>query len=439
MKIKHIVLASTILVSVSAFAQKDELKALKKIYGKEEIKGNDLTEYKSLVAKVGPLATEEADKVYAAFYKTMLPILEVNAIDPTQTAQMQATLARVLSPKAVSDLAAGLNATLDYEKKAGKKIYTDDINETITSFKPQFIDYALALGRADKNKEAAEVLYAIYQMDVKDQDMLFYAASSAVNAQEYDKALEYYSELKRLNYTGEGKVYFATNKADNKEENFGANKSLRDISVSTGSHSKPREEKIPSKRPEIYKNIALIYLQQGKNKEAISAIQEAKTVSPGDKTLASTEMEIYLKMNDYDTYSKLVNEALANDPNNVQMNFNLGVISNKANKVEDAEKYFKKVIEIDPNYIDAYLSLSAVLLKPDDKIVEEMNKLGTSDKDNKRYEVLKSQRQKLFNSVMPYLEKAHQLDPKNEDVKNNLKSVYNFLELTEKVKALKAE
>ncbi len=283
------------------------------------------------------------------------------------------------------------------------------------------------------------MLYSVYQMDTKDQDMLFYAASSAVVAQDYDKALEYYNELKKQNYTGEGKLYFATSKIENKEESFGANKILRDASVTTGSHIKPREEKIPSKKPEIFKNIALIYVQQGKNTEAIAAVEEAKLANPGDKTLAATEMDIYLKMKDFGTYSKLVNEALTNDPNNVELIYNLGVISSNANKLEEAEKYFKRAIEIDPNHLNAYLSLYAVLLKPDIKIVEEINKLGTSDKDNKRYEVLKSQRQKLFNTVMPYLEKAHQLDPKDEEVKSNLKSVYNFLELTDKVKALKAE
>ena len=39
MKIKQIIIAGTLLVSVASFAQKDELKALKKIYAKDEIKG----------------------------------------------------------------------------------------------------------------------------------------------------------------------------------------------------------------------------------------------------------------------------------------------------------------------------------------------------------------------------------------------------------------
>ena len=132
MKIKHIVLATTMMVTLSTFAQKDELKSLKKIYAKDEIKANDVEEYKALVTKLEPLATEESDKIYAGFYKVMIPILELSALDKTMTPlQIQMQITKSINPKTISDLAVGLNATLDYEKKTGKKIYTDDINETI--------------------------------------------------------------------------------------------------------------------------------------------------------------------------------------------------------------------------------------------------------------------------------------------------------------------
>ena len=65
-----------------------------------------------------------------------------------------------------------------------------------------------------------------------------------------------------------------------------------------------------------------------------------------------------------------------------------------------------------------------------------MNNLGVSAKDQKQYDVLKAERQKLFNKAMPVLEKAYELDPTNEVVKSNLKSVYSFLELNDKVKAM---
>jgi tetratricopeptide (TPR) repeat protein len=439
MKIKHIVLASTILVSVSAFAQKDELKALKKIYAKEEIKGNDLAEYKALVAKVQPLATEEGDKIYADFYKAMTPILESMAIDKTMTPiQIQAAFMKFANSKAIADLVAGLNATLDYEKKTGKKIYTDDINETITSFKPQLVGIAVDYGNAKQYKEAGAILYAIYQLDKKDQDKLFYAASYAVNGQDYDKALDYYYQLKALNYTGEGTIFWARNKASNQEETF-PTRNERDVFIKTGTHEKPRDEKLESKRGEIYKNIALILVQQGKTDEAKAAVAEARKANPSDDSLLLTELDLYLKIKDYDTYTKLVNEALEKNPTNIDLLYNLGVISSDRGKLDEAEKYYKKALEIDPNYFNANLNLAELKLRADEKWVTEMNKLGTSDKDNKRYEVLKAERDKNFKAVLPYLEKAYELEPTNDAAKKTLLSVYNALEMTDKYKALKAK
>ncbi|WP_309613004.1 tetratricopeptide repeat protein [Flavobacterium sp.] len=439
-KIKHIILASAILVSVSSFAQKEELKKLKKIYEKEEIKGNDLTEYKALVNKVEPLATEEGDKIYAAFYKAMVPVLESNAIDKTMTPQqLQMAYAKLVTPKAISDLAVGLNATLDYEKKSSKKVYTDDIKETIAAFKPTFIDVAIALADAKQYKLASEVLYGAYQLDKSDQDNLFYAASYSANAEDLDTALEYYYELKRLKYTGERSIYFAFNTTSKVEENFGDNKNLRDLAIKAGSHTKPREEKIPSKAGVVYKNIALILVQKGKVDEARAAVAEARKANPEDSGLILTEAELYLQIKDYETYTRLVNEALQKDPTNVDLVYNLGVISTNANKLEDAEKYYKRAIEIDPNYFNALLNLSELLLRADEKFVTEMNKLGTSEKDNKRYEVIKAERNKNFKSVLPYLEKAVELKGDNDAAKKTLLSVYNALEMTDKYKALKAK
>mgnify|MGYP003599394938 CR=1 FL=1 len=452
MKIKQIIIASSLLVSVASFAQKDELKALKKIYAKEEIKGADLVQYKALVAKLEPLATEEADKVYAGFYKSMTPILESLAIDKTMPPiQQQMAMAKLVSPKAISDLAVGLNTTLDYEKKSGKKVYTDDILETVTSFKPEFLNYAVALEKQGKIKESSQVLYAVYQLDKKDQENLYYAAGYAVNANDYDSALKYYQELKDLNYSGEKTLYFAKNVASNQEEFFNT-KNERDNLVKLKTHTLPREEKIPSKRGEIYKNIAVILLQKDKNEEAKAAIADARKANPNDVSLIVTEADLYYKLKDTETYKRLVNEALAKNPNDASLVFNLGVVSNSSNQFEEAKKYYTKAIELDPNFIDAYLNLADNILKPDSKLVEDINKLGssTSDKDLKKYQALTVERKKIFTEVMPVYEKALELSekldqsiPANKEqtnvIKSNLKTVYSFLELSEKSKALKAK
>ena len=194
-----------------------------------------------------------------------------------------------------------------------------------------------------------------------------------------------------------------------------------------------------------------------------------------------TEANLYLDTKDYDTYKKLITEVLAQSPNDADLVFNLGVISynakkaaetsveealaaslkaTKSGKLEEskvftkaandaiqlsknsgleAETYYKRAIEIKPDYVNAYLNLAILKLDADKKLFDEMQKLGNSDKDNKRYEVLKKQREVVFTSALPYLEKASELDGTNEEVKGTLLSVYRALEMTEKAKALKAK
>lgn len=435
LRIKHIVLASALLVYVSSFAQKDELKTLKKIYAKDIPNANDIVEYKTNVAKLQTLAIEEGDKIYANFYKSMLPILEVTSLGATVTPLQ---IANAYSLKAITDLAMSLNATLDYEKKVGKKVYTDDIIETISTTKPTLVNIAVGLVDNKKYKEAADVLNAVYLLDKKDQDKLFYAANYAQNGLDYDKSLEYYYQLKALNYSGAGVVYWATNKASKKEETF-ASKEQRDLFIKAGTHEKARDEKLESKRGEIYKNIALLLIEKGKVDDAKAAISEAKKENPNDSSLLLTEADLYLKVNDIPNYQRLITEAIEKDPNNYVLYFNLGVTSSNANNLVDAEKYYKKAIEIKPDYVDAYLNLSELKLRADEKLVTEMNKLSTSDKDNKRYDAIKAEREKNFKSVLPYLEKAVELQGDNDAAKKTLLSVYNALEMTDKYKALKAK
>lgn len=435
MKIRHVLLASAILASVSSFAQKDELKKLKKIYEKTSPNVTDVAEYKATLEKLGPLATEEADKVYYNFFKGMTPVVQAMSYGPTIT---QAQIASNYSLKTVTDLIGAINETLDYEKKVGKKVYTDDINKKIASIKAGIVSVAIGYGDQKKYKEAAEVLYSVYQLDKKDQDKLFYAASYAFNGGDYDKALQYYTELKDANYSGEGMSYLAVNKASGKEETFNS-KDERDLFIKAGTHEKPRNEKIASKRGEIYKYIAYILIEKGRVEEAKAAVEEAKKSNPNDESLLMTEADVYLKMNDYASYDRIINQVLAKDPNNVVLHFNLGVTNANAGKLEQAEKYYIRALELDPTYFDALINLSELRLRADAKIVDQMNKLGTSEKDNKRYEVLKADREKNFKFLLPYLEKAVELKPDDEAVKKTLLSIYNALEMTDKAKALKAK
>jgi tetratricopeptide (TPR) repeat protein len=114
-------------------------------------------------------------------------------------------------------------------------------------------------------------------------------------------------------------------------------------------------------------------------------------------------------------------------------------LSYNAKNNADAEKYYLRAIQIKPDYVNAYLNLAILKLDADKKLFDEIQKLGNSEKDNKRYEVLKKQREVVFKEALPFLEKATELDPANKEVKSTLLSVYRALEMTDKAKELKAK
>lgn len=436
MKIRYALLASVMLTSVGAFAQKSELKTLKKIYDKDEVSAKDISEYNAAISSAESLIgnAADADKVYFQYYKSIMPMLPMGL---PENRQNPANVLKTWTPAVIQNIATASADVLEFEKSSGKKILTDDINDMVAMFKPMLLNAAIAAGNAGKNKEAGQILYSVYKLDTNDVDNLYYAASYAVNAQDYDNALKYYSELEKLNYSGETMSYFATNLANDKEEVF-ASKAERDRMITLKTHKGARQEKEPSKRGEIYKNVALILVQQNKINEAKAAIDKAIGENPDDASLMLTKADLFLQLKDTEGYKRVIGEILAKNPNDADLNFNLGVIAMQANNMIDAKKQFERVLEIDPNYTNAHINLAGIVLRGDKQLVDEINGLGTSAADNKKYDLLKKKRADMFRTVLPHLEKAHQLEPKNELVIDNLLSTYGVLEMTDKYKALKA-
>lgn len=421
MKSKYVILASALLISVATFAQKNELKEADKVLKKGEAQAalTILQGAESLIANA-------ADAEKAQFF-----FLKGNAL-------LALANKNVDTDKNLSLAAAAYQELIATEKASGKSKYSAEAATSIITIKNKLINSSIADSKADKHLESASKLYDAYLLDKKDTVYLYYAASTYVSAKNYDKALELYDVLKKLNYSGKGTNYLAVSKINGEEVGF-ATAAERDKVVKLGTHEKPRTEQIESKRGEIYKNIALILVQNGKVEEAKKAIADARVANPDDTSLTLTEANLYLETKDFEKYKKLISEVLEKNPNDEGLIFNLGVISGNAGNYVDAEKYYLRAIAIKPDYINAYLNLAIIKLDADKKIVDEINKLGNSEKDNKRYEALKKQREVLFKNALPYLEKATELDPSNKEVKTTLLSVYRALEMTDKAKELKAK
>ena len=421
MKSKYAILASAFLISVASFAQKDQIKAAEKA-----LKGGNSLEAVSILQGAESLIPNATDAEKAQYF-----FVKGNALLDLANKKVEEGKNLSLAAKAYQDLLA-------VEKDSGKDKYSSQATTSILDIKYKLLNSAIADSKTEKYAEGAEKLYDAYLLDKKDTLNLYYAASTYVNAKNFDAALKLYIELKDLNYSGKGVNYLAMNKLTGQEDLF-SNTQDRDRVVKIGTHEKPRNEVIPSKRGEINKNIALILIQNGKTEEAKKAISEARKANPDDSSLTLAEANLYLETKDFETYKKLISEVLVKNPNDADLIFNLAVLSANAKNPLEAEKYYKRVMEINPNYINAYINLAALKLEDEKVIIDEMNKLGSSPKDMKRYDVLKNQRFNLFRSAIPYLVKAVEIDPTNIDVAKTLMNVYSALEMTEEYKALKAK
>jgi tetratricopeptide (TPR) repeat protein len=238
--------------------------------------------------------------------------------------------------------------------------------------------------------------------------------------------LSYYLRLKDLNYEGRKTTYYAT-EVSSGEESEVPDAATFAIYKKSKEFTNLREELSDSKLPEIVKNIALIYVQKGDNEAAMQAVKDARSMSPKDVGLILTEADLYNKIGDEARFASLMEEAIAQDPNNAVLYYNLGVVNGNKGNREASISYYKKAIELDPNYEATYLNLASVILEGEAEIVEEMNTLGTSASDNRKYDALKQKREGLFLEAVPYLETLVSINPNNADALTTLKNIFGTI------------
>jgi tetratricopeptide (TPR) repeat protein len=421
---KKLAILMMLMICSNSFTQKKELRQINKI-----ISESFFNEAESSLEAISALVEVSDDKIKAQYYFYLAKVSnELEKFNDAITAYENL--------KSIND-------------SAYSTIIKTEFDFLYSQIETSIINSAVEDNRNSNYSVAADKLIMAYRMnEEKNRDYLYFAAGSAVNSKEYDKALDYYVELKENNYTGVIDEYYITNNETGEEEKV--SETEFDLLKNSKDYSNPRVGQTESRYPEIVKNIALIYVQQGKNDVAIEAIQEARSIQPDDTSLILNEADLYIRISnntddesERDLYRKKFKElmelAITKDPENGILYYNLGVISSEQGENDSALEYYKKAIEFKPDYVDAYLNLVAVILDGEQSIVDEMNNLGTSKKDNIRYDELIVERENLYKECIPFLEKLIEVSPTNIDALNTLKNIYGVLGENEKFKDISAK
>lgn len=137
-------------------------------------------------------------------------------------------------------------------------------------------------------------------------------------------------------------------------------------------------------------------------------------------------------------YNELMQQVVASDPDNPELFYNLGVSAASIGDNENAMKYYNRALELDPNYVNAQVNMAVLILEQEQSLIEEMNSLGTSSKDNKRYDELIDQRNDMYKKAVPYLESALNERENDANIIRTLMNIYSILGEDAKFKEMKS-
>lgn len=424
---RYLSISLSLLFTLGAFAQKSEIRSMKRILEKNNPTEADYRELQSIIDGTTPYIANAKAEEQAEFYYHKGSFELQQAIKANNV-------------EALSKAVESFNRLRAAEQDARRKTYTDKLDkEVLPVLKPQAFQKALDFNDNKRFREASGIFKAIYDLD-KDPMNLYYAASTALSIPNYDIALEYYQELLDMGFTGEVKYYTALNKATGERESFGDNKAMMDIAIRTGEYSVPKEEIEPSKKPEILKNMVLIYNQVNQKTRAASLLEQARKESPDDLDLILIEADFHFQNNEMEKFENLMKEAVSKDPNNPDLYYNLGVTSANAGNLKKAQEYYQKAIQLNPNQVNAHLNLGVVSLQGEEEIVNQMNEIkGFSAAEIKKYDTLKEQRNEIYRGAIPHFEKVLTIDPNNQTALSYLANIYGALDMLDKEQEYRAK
>ena len=139
--------------------------------------------------------------------------------------------------------------------------------------------------------------------------------------------------------------------------------------------------------------------------------------------------------NQEDLFYPSYSTAISKDPKNVQLYDVMGRVYEMMKDYNNAEVYFNKALEINPEYIESIANLGRIYYNQG---VTQQGDANMID-DAKKYQEELAKAKELFKKALPYFEKAHKAKPDNRDYMTALRGIYYNLNMGAEFDAIEAE
>jgi len=179
---------------------------------------------------------------------------------------------------------------------------------------------------------------------------------------------------------------------------------------------------------DLYLLLKNCYLEIGDSTNTAKTLQDAFEAFPGNEAVLVHLVNYYLTSGRNEQALEYLEIAKEKDPSNATFYHAEGVLYDKAGDQEKAMKAYLKAAELNPTYFDTQYNIGALLFNEGVEMVEKANEIM----DNEEYEKAKVAADAQFGKALPYVEKAHELDPGDIATMETLKILYYRLQNMEK-------
>ncbi|MFT5601904.1 MAG: tetratricopeptide (TPR) repeat protein [Flavobacteriales bacterium] len=235
-------------------------------------------------------------------------------------------------------------------------------------------------------------------MGLVDTLAMFNAGLAADNNEDYDNAIKYYYMAAQNNYTNSASPYQSLLRVVDKKND-------------------------------------------GPSEETLKYLQEAKAKYPNDIGLSIEEFNYYNSKGEAAKAQASLEKAIAQDPKNPIYQYSIGTTFDQmANDLADEGKYveaqvyidkakesYQAAIDLDPNFSDAYYNMGVLYNNESYNISEKIKTI----QDMKLEQAEGERAKELLRSAIPFLTKAHELNPSDANPLKLLKTIYFTLELND--------
>lgn len=358
------VLLAVLMIAVGAIAQKGKLREASSYLSSGKLK--EAKEAIDVAVK------DESLKNDAKALFTLGKIYQGIAEDPTG-------LYKKLDANAATKAYAAYMSAMKNDAK-GKII--KKIKPLMNNLIAALANEGAALYEGDKFKAAAATFEKVLEIEnsemmkekIIDTAMMFNVALAAEKAEDYDKAVEYYNKVKDFGYQ-EAKTY-----------------------------------------ARLYSTLNAA----GKEDEATKILEEGSEKYPNDLNIIFELINKNLLGGTPEKAEQYVNKAIELEPENASLYRAKGSIYEKLGDIQKAKKMYEVALEKQPDDFASQYNLAVMLLKDVEKRREEVNDIMDAEEYNTAVEDLLDR----YASVIPYFEKAHNLNPEDLNSVQVLKEIY---------------